>query len=143
VAAQPRVRIFAPTPLDDPSFTAALSAGAQRALTLTQPGFLPTQLTAAGRKFDADFRAAFGRAPALGAIFGYEAMAVVLDSLRRAGTSAGSRSEVVRQFFRTSGRSSVIGTYSIDAAGDIQGVGPYVVSRVAHGAPVPFEQRQG
>lgn len=143
-AAAPRVRLYAPTPLDSKPFTSMLAPAAQRVLTLTQPGFLATALTPAGRKFLADFKAVYGRLPDLSAIFGYEAMAVVLDALRRAGTAASSRSDVVKSFLRTSGRSSVLGTYSIDSStGDIQGVAPYVVSRIVRGQPVPYEQRQG
>jgi hypothetical protein len=145
VAAQPRVRLFAPSPLDTQAFTSLLPPAAQRAVTLTQPGFLASALTPAGRKFVADFKTAYGRVPDMPAIFGYEAMAVVLDSLRRAGNAAGSRSEVVRQFFKTTGRKSDLGTYSIQATGDIAFTSgaPYVVSRVTRGRPVPVQQRQG
>ena len=52
------------------------------------------------------------------AAYGYEAMAVVLDSIRRAGDSATDRQAVIDAFFATSQRDSVLGTYSIDEVGD-------------------------
>ena len=45
-------------------------------------------------------------------------MAVVLDSIRRAGDSGDDRDAVVDAFFDTQDRHSVLGTYSIDDVGD-------------------------
>ena len=45
-------------------------------------------------------------------------MAVVLDSIRRAGDQGDSRDGVVDAFFDTRDRASVLGTYSIDEVGD-------------------------
>jgi branched-chain amino acid transport system substrate-binding protein len=51
------------------------------------------------------------------AAYGYEAMAVVLDSIDRAGDPL-DRGSVVDAFFATTDRKSVLGTYSIDDVGD-------------------------
>jgi hypothetical protein len=56
-------------------------------------------------------------APAAYAIFGYEAMAVVLDAIDRAADPA-SRAAVIAAFFATRDRDSPLGRYSIDAFGD-------------------------
>jgi branched-chain amino acid transport system substrate-binding protein len=45
-------------------------------------------------------------------------MAVILDSIRRAGDSGDDREAVVDAFFDTRDRDSVLGTYSIDEVGD-------------------------
>ena len=52
------------------------------------------------------------------AIYGYETMALALDALKRAGDKANDREAVVAALFATKDRSSVLGTYSIDANGD-------------------------
>ena len=57
-------------------------------------------------------------APGRYAAYGYEAMAVVLDSIRRAGDSGADRDSVVSAFFNTVDRRSILGSYSIDDVGD-------------------------
>lgn len=56
------------------------------------------------------------------AIYGYEAMAVILDSMKRAGQLTGDiqqdRQKVIDAFFNTKNRKSVLGTYSITKFGD-------------------------
>ena len=78
----------------------------------------PSQLPAAGRRFVAAFRRQFGHSPGRYAAYGYESMAVVLDSIRRAGENGADRQSVIDQFFHTTDRASVLGTYSIDSLGD-------------------------
>jgi ABC-type branched-subunit amino acid transport system substrate-binding protein len=78
----------------------------------------PHQLPATGRRFAAAFRDRYGRTPGRYAAYGYEAMAVVIDSVRRAGDSGTERQAVVDAFFDTRGRDSVLGTYAIDPLGD-------------------------
>ena len=78
----------------------------------------PSQLPAAGRRFVRAYRARYGRAPGRYAAYGYEAMAVVLDSIERAGDQGDVRESVVDAFFDTRDRESIVGTYSIDEVGD-------------------------
>jgi branched-chain amino acid transport system substrate-binding protein len=52
------------------------------------------------------------------AIYGYETMSVILDSIKRAGSKGGDRQAVIDAFFNTKNRKSVLGTYSIDKNGD-------------------------
>jgi branched-chain amino acid transport system substrate-binding protein len=78
----------------------------------------PSQLPASGQRFLRAFRERFGRVPGPYAAYGYEAMAVVLDAIRRAGDSGDQRDSVVGAFFDTHDRRSVLGTYSIDDVGD-------------------------
>ena len=51
-------------------------------------------------------------------VYGYETMALLLDSLKRAGASGNDRSKVIEEIFNTKDRKSVLGTYSIDKNGD-------------------------
>jgi branched-chain amino acid transport system substrate-binding protein len=73
-----------------------------------------------GKKFFKDYAAKYNVAsPDPYAIYGYEAMALMLDAIKRA-SAAGTvtRQSVVDQIFQTKNRSSVLGTYSIDQNGD-------------------------
>lgn len=103
--------------------TDALLADAQRLgdvvwgdVHLTSAALDPAHLPPAGRRFAERFRARHGREPGRYAAYGYEAMAVILDAIRRAGR--GSRGEVVDAFFATADRDSVLGAYSIDGTGE-------------------------
>ena len=60
-----------------------------------------------------------GRALATrGAAYGYEAMSLLLDAIRRAGESGDDRGSVVDEVLSTHDRRSIIGEYSIDGNGD-------------------------
>jgi branched-chain amino acid transport system substrate-binding protein len=78
----------------------------------------PTQLPASGQRFLRAFQQRYHRTPGRYAAYGYEAMAVVLDSIRRAGDSGADRDSVVSAFFNTVDRRSILGSYSIDDVGD-------------------------
>ncbi|MGA2928869.1 MAG: hypothetical protein ABSG43_23335, partial [Solirubrobacteraceae bacterium] len=137
-------KLFGPSALDNPAFAAKLTPAAQQRSYISAPGFLAADLSAAGAKFVSDFKAAYGHAPALGAIFGYEAMAAVLAVLREAGSAANQRPTVVNDFFKLRNRQSVLGTYSLDSKGDPD-TGPFVFSRFKDATLVPFKfvQAQG
>ncbi len=85
---------------------------------LTSAAEAPSQLPGSGQRFLRAFRARYGRHPGRYAAYGYEAMAVILDSIRRAGDSGDDRDAVVDAFFDTRARDSILGTYSIDEVGD-------------------------
>jgi branched-chain amino acid transport system substrate-binding protein len=99
-----------------------LSADVLRRIKCTIAPLDPEAYGAAGRAFFADYRRRFGaRFPDPYAIYGYEAMSLLLDSLDRASDGGGSkvsRQAVVDALFETKDRDSVLGTYSIDANGD-------------------------
>jgi branched-chain amino acid transport system substrate-binding protein len=87
-------------------------------LRLTAAAQNPAQLPPpAGPEFARDYRDEYGRPPDPYAAYGYEAMAVVLDSIERAGGPV-DRSAVIDAFFDTIDRRSVLGTYSIDEVGN-------------------------
>jgi branched-chain amino acid transport system substrate-binding protein len=71
-------------------------------------------------KFYTDYKATYHEAnPDPYAIYGYEAMSLVLDAIKRAAaTGTVTKDTVLKQIFATKNRSSVLGTYSIDKNGD-------------------------
>lgn len=136
-AANPSVKLFAPSALADSGFAASLTPAAGASLRVSSPGFTSATLSATGRGFVTAFTSTYGHAPSPEAIFGYEAMSAVLTVLRKAGTSANNRTTVVKDFFALRNRASVLGTYSINANGDTS-LAPFVISRIASGHLVPF-----
>jgi ABC-type branched-subunit amino acid transport system substrate-binding protein len=134
-AASSTAKLFAPSALYDNAFVAGLSAGAQKNLYVSAPGFTSSTLNPAGQQFVTAFRGAYHHAPVPQAIFGYEAMSAVLAVLRQAGIGAGSRSVVVNDFRTLHGRQSALGTYSI-SAGDTS-LAPFVFGRPRGGQLVP------
>jgi branched-chain amino acid transport system substrate-binding protein len=80
----------------------------------------PKAFGAEGKKFFKDYSAKYNVAsPDPYAIYGYEAMALMLDAIKRASAKGTiTRQSVVDQIFATKNRNSVLGTYSIDQNGD-------------------------
>jgi branched-chain amino acid transport system substrate-binding protein len=137
--AAPSTKLFGPSALASAGFISALSPAAAKQTEISSPGFLPSNLPAgAAQSFVTPFRSSFGHAPAPQAIFGYEAMSAVLAVLKEAGASANNRATVVHDFLTLKNRQSVLGTYSIDAAGDTN-LGPFVISHVSGGQLHPFK----
>jgi branched-chain amino acid transport system substrate-binding protein len=113
----PRWKLLGADGIAVPAFARRLSPRAARRTRFTALPLAPSAYPPAGQAFFDRFRAAYGAEPAPYAIFGYEAMAVILDSIARAAVPT-SRQAVVDAFFSTSGRESVLGRYSIDPFGD-------------------------
>jgi len=80
----------------------------------------PASFPPAGKKFFKDFEATYHvTQPNTYAIYGYEAMNLILDSIAAAGTKGNDRQAVIDQVLtNTKARKSVLGTYDIDANGD-------------------------
>ncbi len=117
--AAPQLQLYAPASLADPGFVSGLGPAAVVAHVM-QP--LPGDGGALARRFVRAFAARYGSAPSQQASYGYEAMRSVLAAIHRAEAGAKdgriTRAQVVRAYFRTAPRSSVLGPYAIDAAGD-------------------------
>jgi branched-chain amino acid transport system substrate-binding protein len=105
-------------------------------LKLTASAQDPAQLPPdRGQRFVRRYRERYRREPDPYAAYGYEAMALVLDLIDRAGDEADDRTVIVDELFATSDRDSVLGTYSIDEVGDttLDRIAGY---RVRDGRPV-------
>ena len=66
------------------------------------------------------------------ALYGYEAMAVVLDAIRRARGDGNDRAKLIDELLDTRNRASVLGTFSFDRNGDV-GTKVYGAWRVRDG----------
>jgi ABC-type branched-subunit amino acid transport system substrate-binding protein len=133
----PNAKLFGPSSLNSGLFTSAVSTSLKN-LYVTIPGFMPKQLNAAGKEFDALFAAEYHHQPNVEAIFGYETMASLLTVLQKAGESASSRSSVVKDFLTQSQSASVLGSYKIDTTGN-SSLDAFVIARLSNGALVPFK----
>jgi branched-chain amino acid transport system substrate-binding protein len=96
-----------------------------------------------GRQFGAEFQDRFHRAPGPYAAYGSEAMGLILQAIRGAGTDASSFRDNVRgDVFGAHRDGTVLGSYSITSDGDttecmIQRYRIDVRARIALGAPCP------
>jgi ABC-type branched-subunit amino acid transport system substrate-binding protein len=133
----PNAKLFGPSSLNAASFATALSSAAAKQLSVSLPGYLPKDLPADGKAFVSTFRRAYGHAPNSQAIFGYEAMSALLRVLHTEGKSANNRTAVVKAFLSQKNVPSVLGTYSIDSAGNIS-LNGFVFARINGGELVPF-----
>lgn len=77
----------------------------------------PSQLPPKGQDFAKRFASEQGRAPGRFAAYGYETMALILDSIDRASDPT-DRNSVVNAFFDTTDRDSILGQYSIAEDGE-------------------------
>jgi len=80
----------------------------------------PKTFGPAGKKFFADYKAKYNEPhPDPYAIYGYEAMSLLLDSVEKAASGGSlTRQAVTDAVFSTKDRDSVLGKYSIDQNGD-------------------------
>ena len=101
---------------------------------ITIPGVAPEEYPPAGKQFLKDYTAKFGeKNPDRYAVYGYESMSVLLDAVKRAGSSGGDRAAVVEELLGTKDREGVFGKYSFDENGDIT-LTPYGVYKIEDGA---------
>ena len=136
--AVPAARIFASSSLADsafadPSLGGVPSAAAPQVLVLA-PGLGGSNYPASGRAFLERYARLYGP-PQPQAIFGYEAMRLMLDAISRAtdhGRKQAARAKVLAAIFATRRRRSALGTYSIDRDGDVT-IGSFAVYRLVSG----------
>ncbi|MEA2130325.1 MAG: branched-chain amino acid transport system substrate-binding protein [Solirubrobacteraceae bacterium] len=116
--AGPNLLLFGSDAVADDAFVRSLPVAVARRMRVIAPA-LPSRLQPrAAREFDARFQATFGHQPVPEALQAYEAMRLVLDSIRAADGRGNDRRAVTDAFFATRDRRSVLGTYSIDRFGD-------------------------
>jgi branched-chain amino acid transport system substrate-binding protein len=137
-AALPRARIFATSGLGQSTFADPARGGIPirlgRRVLLTVAALGPRAYPPSGRQVLARYAARYGD-PEPAAIYGYEAMSLLLSAVSRAtadGSDPPRRSQVTAALFQTRDRHSVLGTYSIDRSGDTT-IARYGVWRIAHG----------
>ncbi len=132
-ATNPAIRMFFPDGCAELAFTEHVPADIESRVFITNPTLDPAGYPEMGQAFFENFRAEHGTDPEPYAIYGYEAMSVVLDAIERASDDAAPTAEgrqaVIAAFFNTRDRQSVLGTYDIDPYGDttLTSYGGYVV----------------
>jgi branched-chain amino acid transport system substrate-binding protein len=139
-AADPSLVLLGSSAMVSDTFTSAIGAAAASTY-LTTPALSPASYPPVAAGMLADYRRQFGGGGGAYALYGYEAMSVVLEAIRRAGAHGNDRTAVIRSFFATHERHSVIGTYSILPDGETS-LSQYGVDRVQHGKPVFYRAIQ-
>jgi len=119
-AAVPDAKLYGPDGVAESGFSdpaeGGIPADVQARTKVTVATLSPEEYPPEGRKFFATFEEKFGDDnPDPYAIYGYEAMQLVLNAIE---SSDGSRQGVIDALFETKGRKSVLGTYDIDENGD-------------------------
>ena len=133
-SADPRLLLLGSSAMASESFTSQLD-GAAATSYMTTPT-LPTRLyPPPSARVLADYRRVFGVQAQADALYGYEAMSVVLAAIRAAGSHGNDRQSVIDQFFAVRNRDSVLGRYSMQADGETT-LSRYGVDRVVNGRPV-------
>jgi branched-chain amino acid transport system substrate-binding protein len=133
-SADPRLLLLGSSTLDSESFTSQIGPAASSTY-LTTPALAPALYPPAAQRVLSDYRRQFGVEGGPYALYGYEAMSVVLEAIRSAGARGNDRQVVIDRFFATRNRDSVIGRYSIEPNGETT-LSRYGVDRVVDGRPV-------
>jgi branched-chain amino acid transport system substrate-binding protein len=138
--ALPRARLYGPDGVADRAFADVNRGGLPKHVAarvkLTLPALGPQGFgSAAGRRFFEQFAQTYpaDKNPDPYAIYGYEAMSLALDAIKRADST--DRQDIVNALFDTKNRHSVIGTYSIDKNGDTT-LTDYGLFAIRDGAPI-------
>jgi branched-chain amino acid transport system substrate-binding protein len=120
-AAIPDAKLYGPDGVAEAAFTDPKEGGIPTSVgaktTLTVATLAPDKYPPEGQEFFTQYGEKYGdKTPDPYAIYGYEAMNLALDSIKRAGS--GDKEKILEALFATKDRKSVLGTYSIDENGD-------------------------
>jgi branched-chain amino acid transport system substrate-binding protein len=132
--ADPRLLLLGSSTMVNESFTSQIGSAAGSTY-LTTPVLAMHEYPPAAARVLSAYRRHFGSEPGPYALYGYEAMSVVLDAIRRAGSRGNDRQTVIDRFFAVKNRDSVLGRYSIEADGETT-LSRYGVDRVVGSRPV-------
>jgi branched-chain amino acid transport system substrate-binding protein len=117
-AAMPTAKLFGPDGVAETAFTTKLGSSVEKVTYVTNPTLDPKLYPPTGQEFFKTYKAKYGADPEAYAIYGYEAMGVLLEAIKNAGDKGNDRQAVIDAFFKIKDRQSVLGTYSIDENGD-------------------------
>jgi branched-chain amino acid transport system substrate-binding protein len=133
-AAAPHVSLLASATMLNSLFTAHLGS-AEGATFVGSPTLAKRLYPASAQRVLAAYAQHFASASEPYALYGYEAMSVVLAAIRAAGNSGDDRQAVIDKFFATHDRHSVLGVYSMQPSGETT-ISSYAIDRIAGGVPV-------
>jgi branched-chain amino acid transport system substrate-binding protein len=136
-AALPDAKLYGPDGVSNPEFFVPDEGGVPDEVgsktKVTVATLSPDQYPPDGQKFFDDFKEKYGVSNVDPyAIYGYEAMSLVLDTCERLGPDCSDRQAMIDALFDTKGRESVLGTYDIDEDGDTT-ITDYGVYRIEDG----------
>jgi branched-chain amino acid transport system substrate-binding protein len=122
-AAVPDAKLYGPDGVAESGFSdpkeGGIPADVAAKTKVTVATLSPDEYPPEGKKFFSDFEKTYGEAnPDPYAIYGYEAMDLVLDTCKELGSDCTDRQAMIDTLFQTKGRESVLGTYDIDENGD-------------------------
>ena len=139
-SAIPTAKVFGGDGVCTDSYTSAAKGGIPASLyPLTECTVATRDLAAypGGKAFLAAYKAKYGVSnPDPYAIYGYEAMKLGLDTIRKLGAQGNNKSAVLKALFSITARHSVLGTYGFNKDGDttLKSYGLYTVG--SNGEPV-------
>jgi branched-chain amino acid transport system substrate-binding protein len=117
-AANPDIKMFGPDGVAESAFSEKLGSKVEKNVYITNPTLDPKEYPPSAQEFFKEFKSKYGKDPEPYAIYGFEAMNLVLLAIKNAGDKGSDRQAVVDEFFKIKGRESVLGTYDIDENGD-------------------------
>jgi branched-chain amino acid transport system substrate-binding protein len=136
-AAVPDAKLYGPDGVSNPEFFVADEGGVPAdvgdKVKVTVATLSPDQYPPEGQRFFDEYKAKY-EVPSVDpyAIYGYEAMKLVLDTCAELGPDCANRDSMIEALFNVKGRESVLGTYDIDENGDTT-ITDYGVYRVEQG----------
>jgi branched-chain amino acid transport system substrate-binding protein len=142
-AALPEAKLYGPDGVSNPEFFVTDEGGlppeVASKVKVTVATLSPDQYPPEGQRFFDQYKQRYD-VPSVDpyAIYGYEAMRLVLDTCERLGPDCSDRQAFIDAVFETKGRESVLGTYDIDENGDTT-ITDYGVYRIENGELV-FDQ---
>jgi branched-chain amino acid transport system substrate-binding protein len=132
--ADPHLLLLGSTATADGPFASQLGSAAGTPYLLS-PVLAPSQYPPAAQRVFAAYRREFGEAANGYALYGYEAMSLVLAAIRAAGARGNDRQAVAAHLLSTHDRDSVLGRYSIIPDGETT-LARYALDRVVDGRQV-------
>ncbi|MBD0282432.1 MAG: branched-chain amino acid ABC transporter substrate-binding protein [Thermoleophilaceae bacterium] len=122
-AAVPDAKLYGPDGVAESGFSDPAEGGippeVQAKTKVTVATLSPDEYPPEGRRFFQQFEKKYGEPnPDPYAIYGYEAMDLILDTCKKLGPDCSDRQAMIDALFQTKGRKSVLGTYDIDENGD-------------------------
>src|SRR5688500_3795918 len=120
-AAVPEAKLYGPDGVAESGFSdpkeGGIPSSVAKKVKVSVATLNPESYPPEGQEFFTQFEQEYGEDnPDPYAIYGYEAMRLVLDSIERAGSA--NKEDILKALFDTKDRESVLGTYSIDENGD-------------------------
>jgi branched-chain amino acid transport system substrate-binding protein len=142
-AAVPDAKLYGPDGVAESGFSdpkeGGIPADVASKVKVTVATLAPDEYPPDGKKFFSDFEKKYGESnPDPYAIYGYEAMDLVLDTCKELGSDCTDKQAMIDALFQTKGRQSVLGTYDIDENGDttLTDYGVYTIK----GGELQFDQ---